>query len=171
MNDLHSKTVQKYAEIVNEVNKGIRLFSEFLNPKIFVDNQIFELENEGGFLDLTRTTWKELKFPNSGKSGVYFMFGYKDKAESMNALGVYVGKASHNSFIGARLHAHLNRARREDEYQYHFHDKDDHSYHLELISSLGFHDDFYFLAPALEEFLIYHLRDVSKIPLLNKLGG
>jgi hypothetical protein len=52
--------------------------------------------------------------------------------------------------------------------QYPVQDKEGNNYLVECVTSIEMDDD-YFLAPALEEFLIYNLQD-KKVNLINSLG-
>jgi hypothetical protein len=61
----------------------------------------------------------------------------------------------------------LNQPLKEKK-QYPFQDKAGIEYLVEGVSSIEM-DDVYFLAPALEEFLIYELQD-KEVNLINSLG-
>jgi hypothetical protein len=157
--------MEQYKPLIEIINTCISDFKTYLSEKSPIELLSLDFADPKYYWDLTKTPWSEGKFPNSEHSGVYFMFAKGMKPEKEK--GVYVGKASHNSFIGARLYSHLNQPLRE-KMQYPVQDKEGNDYVVEGVSSIGM-DDLYFLAPALEEFLIYELQE-KQVNLINSLG-
>lgn len=158
----------KYSEIVNEINKGIKEFNKYLSPKI-VFNLLDDnyLSNKLTSWRLQEESWDQRSFPSGDSKGIYFIFG--ENSENHEKLGVYVGKASHsNSFIGGRLHSHLNSPDRNEKV-YKMKHKEGFIYYLEFVTTIPM-DEFPFLASALEEFLIYYLKSAN-IDLLNHIGN
>ncbi len=161
--------IRDYEHIIKTINEGIEEFIGYLNIDKVNFKNLAHCAEEKSYLNLRVLGWKQLSFPNSNKAGIYFIFG-RSETESGLKTGVYIGKASHSSFIGARLYAHLYRAWRE-EGKYEYPDKSGNIFLLEFVTSIGLKDNLYFLAPALEEYLIYHLKKNDNIALLNYIGS
>jgi hypothetical protein len=157
--------MENYEPLVELINSCLAEFKTYLSDRPRIAALTQEFDNPKYYWDLTKTPWSEGQFPNSEYSGVYFMFAKGMKPEKEQ--GLYVGKASHNSFIGARLYSHLNQPLR-DKMQYPVQDKEGNNYLVECVTSIEM-DDVYFLAPALEEFLIYELQK-KPVNLINSLG-
>lgn len=155
----------KYYPYIKSINKGLVEFSKYLNSDYHIPSIEYKLIDQKNCWDLTRTAWQDAIFPNGSCTGVYFIFGRK-KSED-NVLGVYIGKASYNSAIGKRLYFHLSNSERENKI-YPMKDKQGIDFLLELVVTIPM-DDIYFLAPALEEFLIYKLQS-DEVYLINAVG-
>jgi len=155
--------MEKYNDYFKEINKGLKEFSKFLNSDCKIPYVDFADTNS--CCNLTINSWGNIRFPNSGYTGVYLIFGYKKS--NKKELGVYVGKASHNSYIGVRLHYHLYNDQR-DKRIYPMNDKEGNEYLLDFIATIPM-GKLNFFAPALEEFLIYYLQD-KKVNLINTVG-
>ena len=159
--------MKKYIDIVRKINQSIVRFNGYLAETGRIEPlKETEMTNNKYFTNLTVTPWVDQRWPNSEKSGVYFLFGYK--RENPNVLGVYVGKASLSSAIGYRLSAHLSHY--SDKEHFIMTDSQGSDFVLELISSVTFEDlNMVFMTPALEEFLIEELK--TDIHLLNSTGN
>lgn len=158
--------MDKYDNFISAINNGLNEFSKYLNSNykisLFDDTN---LKDPKVAWNLIKDGWHETQFPNGSSPGVYFIFGRRKEDE--NILGVYIGKASHNSLIGKRLYSHLSNAERENKI-YPMRDKIGNVFLLEYVITISM-DEIYFLAPALEEFLIYYLQD-EKLNLINAVG-
>lgn len=157
--------MKKYLDTIQTINLGLTKFSTYLNPKYKIAPLTDNIADTKSYLDLTALSWDEGRFPNSENAGVYFMFARKEADK--NFIGLYVGKASHNSYIGARLYSHLFQPKKADKI-YPVTDKEGDKFLVECVTSIAM-DDIYFLAPALEEFLIYFLQE-KKVHLINAVG-
>lgn len=157
--------MKKYIDIIHTINLGLTEFSDYLNPKYKIAPLSVDITDSKFYLDLTFLSWEDGRFPNSGNAGVYFMLARKE--DDINNLGLYIGKASHNSFIGARLYSHLFQPKKADKI-YPITDKKGQKFYIECVTSIAM-DDIHFLAPALEEFLIYFLQN-KKIHIINSIG-
>jgi Uri superfamily endonuclease len=114
---------------------------------------------------LLEKSWREFRFPKSHRHGVYFIFGRKKSDDSF--LGVYVGKASHNSYMCRRLSTHLNNSQKQDKI---YLKKDYHHVEFLLEFVLTIPMELIFMAPALEEFLIYNLQKQG-VKMINSIGN
>lgn len=157
--------MKKYSPIIQSINKGLEKFSTYLSEKYSINVFSEEIENDRNFVDITKVNWSDYRFPNSDSAGVYFLFASHES--DSNRLALYIGKASHNSFIGSRMYSHLYQPLKADR-KYPVKDKSGQTYYTEIISSIGM-EEIYFLAPALEEFLIYHMQEEGH-HLLNAVG-
>ncbi len=154
--------MNNYLPIIKQINQSLNDFNTYLKDGFAVPllNEI-ELENQNYYMDLTTFNWeKEKEWINSGKRGVYFIFGV-DMEPPFN-LGLYIGKASMTSYFGNRFHSHLYPSKKE---KLHIMRK---IFSMELITTIPIEKKNVFLAPALEEFLINEMK--NKVRLLNKTG-
>lgn len=99
-----------------------------------------------------RPSWPD-RWPNADKRGVYLMLGDDDAV-------LYVGKASADSYLGARLAAYF-RYGEDRRCKFIYED-----WCPRYVVTIAVPDDSSFEAPALEEFLIRELR-----PPRNTLGN
>lgn len=158
--------MKKYITIVESINSAIQKFNKYVDKQFLVPILMIEqLDNKSLFLDIAKTSWDDQRWPNSNKSGVYFIFGYKKEQD--NEIGVYVGKASMSSKIGNRLYAHLNPHRKNEYYK--MNDSKGCEFFLEFVSSIDLEQTPFF-SPALEEYLISELNR-SSVYLLNAAGN
>jgi hypothetical protein len=159
--------MKNYIELVNKVNQAINEFNRYLaKGKQIEPLKETELANKKYFTNLVATSWDDQRWPNSEKSGVYFLMGY-DK-NNPDKLGLYVGKASLTSAIGYRVYSHLTNYRNKEHYL--MSDGIGSDFVLELMSSVTFEGlDMVFMTPALEEFLIGELKE--SIHLINRTGN
>ena len=155
--------MKKYELHIAAINKTLKRFSTYLNPDYKID--AVDLNDGNRFLDLKGSSWVEARFPCSDSVGVYFIFGHKKDNDEV--LGLYVGKASHHSCFGYRLYAHLHNEKRAER-TYPKSDKEGNEFLMELVIVLPM-NEIYFLAPALEEFLIYELQS-ENVYLINAIG-
>lgn len=88
-----------------------------------------------------------LSFPNSEFPGVYFFTDFNEEV-------IYIGKAS--SGLGSRLGAYIGKENIK---------KDQKIDEAKSIFTIKIEKDLFFLAPAIEEFLIYSLN-----PKINRIG-
>lgn len=158
--------MEKYNTIINAINSELIAFLKFLNTDIkitlFDENR---LNDTNITWKLKENGWSESLFPSGNSPGVYFILGSKKDDDSK--IGVYVGKASHNSCIGKRLYSHLSNPKREEKI-YTMRDLNGDDFLLELVITIPL-DEIDFFAPALEEFFIYKLQKMN-IYLLNCVG-
>ncbi len=153
--------MKKYISLIQEINASIDEFNTYLKDGIPLLNER-ELDNKDCYMDLTHFAWeKEKEWLNSGKRGIYFIFGVNN--ENPDNLGLYIGKSSMNSYFGNRFHSHLYPSKKEVG-----HFMGSPTFSMELISNIPIEEDKVFLAPALEEFLIKRLK--NKVYLINKTG-
>ena len=160
--------MEKYNAIIEMINKGINDFNKLLNATNYLPtidrNRIEDIEASW---KLKEQGWFDRGFPNGGKKGVYFVFGYNPENESEKAL--YVGKASHqNSMIGARLDKHLNNPDRDKKIYKMRHIKGI-DFELDFVTTIPI-DEMPFMSSAIEEFLIYFLKE-NQVNLLNHVGN
>ena len=159
--------MEKYSLIISAINNGLKEFSAYLHHDYyFAPIDTIKISDKNISWNLTETGWWDAQFPSGGSQGVYFIFGRKKDNE--NSVGVYVGKASHSSAIGSRLDKHLNNPERDNKI-YPMKDKIGNSFLLELVVTIPMGEELHFLAPALEEYLIYNLQN-QNIYLLNAVG-
>lgn len=152
--------MEKYISLIQEINASIAEFNTYLKDGVSLLDED-ELDNKDCYMDLTNFSWDTDEWMNSGKKGVYLIFGVN--SETPNNLGLYIGKASMNSYFGNRLHSHLYPSKRKP---HHLMGKPE--YRMELITTIIIEEKKVFLALALEEFLIKQLKD--KLHLINKTG-
>lgn len=157
--------MDKYLPLIQSINNGLNKFSTYLSDKYSINPFSEKIENDRNFIDITKVNWDAYQFPNSDCAGVYFLFASLES--DSNKLGLYIGKASHKSLIGFRMYSHLYQPLRHQR-KYLLKDKSGETYNAELISSIGM-KEIYFMAPALEEFLIYHMQDEGH-HILNSVG-
>jgi hypothetical protein len=157
---------EKYAAIISVVNEGLKYFSSFHHRADYFDPIDLELPDNSISWDLTKTAWADGGLSSWGKPGVYILFGRKEGDESV--LGVYIGKASHNATIGSRLTKHLCNPQQGSK-RYPMKDKLGNEFLLELVVTIPMEDEIHFLAPALEECLIYYLQNEGNY-LINAVG-
>lgn len=153
--------MKKYTDLIQKINTSIAEFNTHLEKGIPLINEK-EMDNPDYYMDLTKFSWgKDEEWINSGKRGVYFIFG----AEEGNAkkLGLYIGKSSMNSYFGNRFHSHFYPTKRDIG-----HFMGNPKYSMEMISTIPLEEEKVFLAPALEEFLIKQMKD--KVHLINITG-
>lgn len=154
--------VKDYLHYINLINKGLLDFSHYLQPQYHIPTFDDSMLNDINITwDLTTNGWDNTKFPSSSSRGVYLIFG--KKKDNTDKIGVYVGKASFNSFIGSRLYTHLhNPERGRSIYPIG-------EFLMELVITIPM-DKIFIMAPALEEFLIFYLKD-HNVWLLNTVGN
>jgi hypothetical protein len=162
--------MEKYRPLIKAINIEIDKFNLFLKKKYCISllNEN-DLSNDEFYTNLINTKWEDQHWPNSEKSGVYFIFGFNE--ENKSEFGLHIGKASMSSTIGRRLYVHLKQ----------YHDKKDYLmgdgkgkiYILELISSITLEDKkIKFMTTSLKEFLIDKLREKrGSINLINVFGN
>jgi len=159
--------MEKYIEIIDEINEAIQEFIDHLNPLTLIPKLEKEKLNDTTHCwKLKEVDWNDIPFPNGNHPGIYFLFGYKQNEE--NILGLYIGKASVQSNIGSRLNHHLNSALREQR-RYTKSDKEGNIFELEFVATIPL-KEFPFFASSLEEYLIEVLQG-KKFHLLNKVGN
>lgn len=159
--------MKKYSCIISAINNGLKEFSEYLHSDYnFTPINNNNLTDKKISWNLTEVDWKDAQFPSGSSRGVYFIFGRKKEDE--NSSGVYVGKASHSSMIGSRLDKHLSNPLRDNRI-YPMKDKFGNEFLLEFVLTIPLDEEIHFLAPALEEFLIYNLQN-QNIYLINAVG-
>lgn len=153
--------MRKYYDLIQKINASITKFNTHLVKDISLLNEK-ELNNPDYYMDLTKFSWKkDEEWINSGKRGVYFIFGVEEG--NTHKLGLYIGKSSMNAYFGNRFHSHLYPTKKEVG-----HFMGNPKYCMELISTIPIEEEKVFLAPALEEFLIKQMKD--KVHLINKTG-
>jgi hypothetical protein len=159
--------MEKYHQYITLINNGIEGFSKYLQPEFQIQSiSTNKLNDSNTSWNLKAVGWHETRFPNGDSPGVYIIFGQKKNDESF--LGIYVGKASHNSVIGYRLYSHLHNPERENRI-YPMKDKLANDFLLEFVITIPM-NEIYFLAPALEEFLIDYLQS-QDVYLINAVGN
>lgn len=159
--------MEKYSPFISAINNGLKEFSEYLHSDYHFSPIANDMLTDKCFSwNLAKTNWSDAQFPSGANPGVYFIFGRKKEDE--NVLGVYVGKASNDSLIGVRLNKHLNNPLKENNI-YPMRDKPGNQFLLEFVLTIPMDEEIHFLAPALEEYLIYSLQN-QNIYLLNSVG-
>ena len=152
---------------INAINKTITAFNRFLNPiyKIPVLNPDRMIE-EKYCSEIKHGRWDDFDFPNAPKRGVYFIFGHDKANESTN--GLYIGKASFSSAIGARLDHHLRPYKKSSCFE--MNGNRGEKYVLDYMASIELESlNLVFMSPALEEYLISELR--GQLKLMNGTGN
>ncbi|MBM3435839.1 MAG: hypothetical protein FJY07_06450 [Bacteroidetes bacterium] len=147
------------SNIINLLESAIEQFSKFLSSDL--SNWLLIAYNNREIFDLSKEEWKSMKFP--GTSGVYLIFGNSDKLDN----AIYIGKASYTSTIGYRLDYHLNNPARNLK-KYPMLDKQGRLIMMDKVITISM-VDYWFFAPALEEFLINYMHD-NNVPLINIIG-
>ena len=147
--------MEKYTKIIETINN---LITDF-NKVIAIDCHVKPLDttkinDNSYFLNIVDIQWNDIKFPRCGTAGVYFYFGYNKNDKQK--LCTYVGKASFDSTIGKRLYDHFKNKEYdtlENGKEYYLNGE----YALELVTTIPIENAF--IAPALEEYLIFNLRE------------
>ena len=148
---------------LNAVNAAIEKFNQYLSPQYAVP--FFDpatMVKDKHCAEITHGNWNGFTFPNSLKRGVYFIFGREKTQSELN--GLYIGKASLGSFIGARCANYLRGSISSPQFEKKGYRNE--VYVLDWIASIDLDaHSLGFMAPSLEEYLITELR--SKLNLLN----
>ena len=144
-----------YDFILNELNKQIANFNNYLSPenRIKIEDNYFDLENKG---------WYDINLGEVAYAGVYIIIGTDDNSgENV----IYIGKASLSNKIGKRLNDHLYKSRKESGKGYNYYGW---PYTLYRVYTINFEkSEMIFMAPALEEYLITNIQGIQ---LLNEVG-
>jgi hypothetical protein len=157
-----------FMKIIEKVNLSLVEFNRFLNPNNSIP--LIELCFSGDNVNACKIIhgkWNEWSFPNNAtKRGVYLILG-KNIANT-NEVALYIGKASLSSHMGDRLYAHLHKYKNTPYYL--MNGTDESQYILDYIVAIDLDSiGVWFLAPALEEFLISNLKE--QITLMNGTGN
>ncbi len=148
-----------YDNDIDEINNAIDIFNQYLS-----EHKVPRL-----VADFTDARPKPMVI-NDNKRGVYFIFGHRANKCEENILGVYIGKASLNSCIGTRVRHHCRNYYRPQHNSIICNDRRAVPYVLKHIASIELESaGLVFMTPALEEFLISHLKE--KIKLINGTGN
>jgi hypothetical protein len=157
----------RYHDSVKVINQAISSFNQHLHVKAQIP--AFDLETmivQKHCVQVIHGNWNAFGFPNSPKRGVYFIFGHEQSKPEKN--GIYIGKASFNSAIGARLYAHLHPSRSQPYFTMNGYNNE--VYIVDYMASIDLDAcSLAFMAPALEEFLISNLN--SSLHLINGTGN
>jgi hypothetical protein len=122
--------------------------------------------NDQKCVKIVHGDWNAFGFPNSGRRGVYFVFGHEKNMSDKN--GIYIGKASFSSSIGGRLYPKLHPYRSLSHFEMKGYFEE--TYILDYIASIDLDSvGIPFMAPALEEHLITALQ--NELNLLNGTGN
>ena len=160
--------MEKYKKSIETINNLITDFNKVIAVDCHVELiDITNINDSNYFLNIIDVYWDDILrigFPRCGTSGVYFYFGFNKNDKQK--LCTYIGKASFDSTVGNRLYAHFqNRGSAIlDGKDYYMNGE----YALELITTIPIENAF--IAPALEEYLIYHLPKKGH-ELFNKVGN
>lgn len=156
-NTTATAVVDKYENIISELNCGISEFNAFLAS----DHQLplISSNNPATFTSALDQPWGQQGWPSKDNPGVYVLCGYHEK--NIHQLGAYIGKASQR-FIGRRLYAHLNPFRAAGIYR-----RGQFIIDAILAVPISIHGA-RSIAAALEEFLI--ARGVPGVTMLNTVG-
>ena len=152
---------------VDAINQKVTGFNQHLNPTIQVPllnvNRMIE---DKSCVQIVHQNWYGFNFPNGGKRGVYFLFGREKLNPEKN--GLYIGKASFSSCMGARLYQHLTHHRNNEWFEMNgYHNE---KYILDYIATIDLDSlNLAFLASALEEYLITELK--GAVNLINGTGN
>lgn len=152
---------------INAINETIAGFNQYLNPNYHVPllnaEQMIE---DKSCVQVVHGNWDAFSWPNPDKRGVYFIFGREKTRIEMN--GLYIGKASFSSSMGARLDSHLRPHKGSDLFLMNGYNNE--KYILDYMATIDLDKlQIGFLASGLEEYLITELK--SKIKLINGTGN
>lgn len=165
----YANFMKRFLPEINAINQTIVSFNQYLNPTYKVPVLNFErMIEEKNCIQINHGNWLANSFPNAGKRGVYFIFGHEKTNETKN--GLYIGKASFDSGIGARLDGRLRRYKDSGFLMMDGHRNE--KYISDYAASIDLDSlNLPFLAPALEEYLILELKNSNSINLLNRIGN
>jgi hypothetical protein len=157
----------RYLNEVQEINKVIKSFNEYLGPTHRLPEFNFDtMLAQKHCIEVVHGDWNAFGFPNSEKRGVYFIFAHEQTAQQKN--GLYIGKASFGSAIGRRLYAHLHPSRSQTAFTmkgYH-----NEVYVLDYMASIDLDScSLPFMSSSFEEFAISKLSTV--LNLINGTGN
>lgn len=151
-----------YKSVIFAINNGIKEFSEYLIPECRISPFDEQKLADTAFTSIIKDVpWERVIFPSYQKHGVYFLLG-RSKINEKEFV-VYVGKASYNSKIGSRLNVHFKNSEKEKMIY------SMGNYSLEVILTIPLEEALHFLAPAIEEYIIYNLQ-IQQVKVQNIMG-
>jgi hypothetical protein len=157
----------RYFPEVAAINQRIPGFNQYLNPAYQVPllNVDRMIEEKSG-VQIVLGNGDAFCWPNPDKRGVYFIFGREKTNVAKN--GLYIGKASLSSQIGARLDYRLRPHKNSEWFEMRGYNNE--NYILDYIATINLDAiSIGFMAWALEEYLITELK--NSINLINGTGN
>ena len=152
---------------INAINQKIAGFNQHLDLKYHVPHLNAErMIEDKSCVQIVHGNWDGFCWPNPDKRGVYFIFGREKTVVDKN--GLYIGKASFSSCMGARLDSHLRPHKNSEWFVMNGYSNE--KYILDYMATINLDAlDIGFLASGLEEYLITELK--GSIKLINGTGN